>query len=54
MADKKYLVPHFREELAKLYEKVIVEKLVPEMGRANYQCLCRFPRRFRKMAIKTA
>ena len=48
----KYLAPHFPEELSKLYEKVIIEKLAPEMGRANYQYLCRFLRRFQKIGHK--
>lgn len=48
----KYLSPHFSEELAKVYEKVITEKLAPQMGRGNYQYLCRFLRRFRKMGHK--
>jgi len=48
----KYLAPHFPEELAKVYEKVIIEKLAPQMGRGNYQYLCRFLRRFRKMGYK--
>lgn len=45
----KYLLPHFPDELANVYEKVIVENLAPRMGRGNYQYLCRFLRRFQKL-----
>lgn len=48
----KYLTPHFPEELAEVYEKVIVEKLAPPMGRGNYQYLCRFLRRLHKLGDK--
>jgi len=48
----KYLTPHFSEELANVYEKVIVEKLAPLMGRGNYQYLCRFLRRLHKLGEK--
>ena len=48
----KYLKTYFPEELAKLYEKVIIDELAPQMGRANYQYLCRFLRRFQKIGHK--
>jgi len=48
----KYLAPHFPEELAKIYEKVIVEELAPQIGRGNYQYLCRFLRRLQKLGDK--
>ena len=48
----KYLTPHFPEDLAKVYERVIVEKLAPLMGRGNYQYLCRFLRRLHKLGDK--
>ena len=48
----KYLAPHFPEELAEVYEKVIFEKLAPPMGRGNYQYLCRFLRRLHKLGDK--
>jgi len=46
------LAPHFPEELAEVYERVIVEKLAPPVGRGKYQYLCRFLRRFQKMGHK--
>lgn len=48
----KYLTPHFPGELAEAYERVIVEKLAPPMGRGNYQYLCRFLRRLQKLGEK--
>ena len=48
----KYLVPHFPDKLADVYERVIVEKLAPPMGRGNYQYLCKFLKRFQKMGHK--
>lgn len=48
----KYLTPHFPDELAKVYEKVIVENLAPPLGRGNYQYLCRFLRRLHKLGDK--
>ena len=49
---EKYLVPHFIAELIPIYEDVIVKKLAPPMGRANYQYLCRFLRRMQKLGAK--
>lgn len=48
----KYLSPHFSEDLAEVYERVIIENLAPQMGRGNYQYLCRFLRRFQKIGHK--
>jgi hypothetical protein len=48
----KYLTPHFPDELARVYEKVIIEKLAPPMGRGNYQYLCKFLRRLQKLGDK--
>ena len=48
----KHLASRFPDELARVYEKVIVEKLAPPMGRSNYQYLCRFLRRFQKLGNK--
>ena len=49
----KHLASRFPEELAKVYEKVIVEKLAPPMGRGNYQYVCKFLRRLKKLGEKT-
>ena len=45
----KYLAKHFSDKLADVYEKVIVEKLEPVMGRGNYQYLCEFLTRLQKL-----
>ncbi|MDP2946365.1 MAG: hypothetical protein Q8N61_02855, partial [bacterium] len=48
----KYLAKHFPDKLADAYEKVIVEKLAPVMGRGNYQYLCEFLMRLQKLGDK--
>jgi hypothetical protein len=48
----KYLAKHFPDKLADVYEKVIVEKLAPVMGRGNYQYLCEFLIRLQKLGAK--
>lgn len=48
----KYLAKHFPDKLADAYEKVIVEKLAPVMGRGNYQYLCEFLTRLQKLGDK--
>lgn len=45
---EKYLTPRFQQEVAVMYEKVIVEELAPETGRSNYQRACQFLRRMKK------
>lgn len=48
----KHLAKHFPDKLADVYEKVIVEKLAPVMGRGNYQYLCEFLTRLQKLGDK--
>ena len=48
----KHLAKHFPDKLADVYEKVIVEKLAPVMGRGNYQYVCQFLRRLQKLGDK--
>lgn len=47
-----YLVKLFPEKLADAYEKVIIEKLAPLLGRGNYQYLREFLKRFKKLGDK--
>lgn len=49
---EKYLSPRFPQELALMYEKVIVEELAPEVGRSNYQRVCQFLRRLKKIGAQ--
>lgn len=48
----KHLTNWFPDRLADVYEKVIVEKLAPPMGRGQYQYLCQFLRRLQKFDHK--
>lgn len=48
----KYLAKHFPDKLADVYEKVIIEKLAPVMGRGNYQYLCEFLIHLQKLGDK--
>ena len=48
----KHLAKHFPGKLADVYEKVIVKKLAPVMGRSNYQYLCEFLTRLQKFGDK--
>ncbi len=48
----KHLASRFPDELSAVYEKVIVEDLAPQMGRGNYQYLCKFLRRLHKLGDK--
>lgn len=48
----KHLAKHFPDKLADIYETVIVEKLAPVMGRGNYQYLCEFLTRLKKLGDK--
>lgn len=48
----KHLAKHFPDKLADVYEKVIVKKLAPVMGRGNYQYLCEFLTRLQKFSDK--
>ena len=43
------LSPHFPKELVEIYVKVITNELAPLLGRKNYQNLCRFLRRMKKL-----
>jgi len=48
----KHLAKRFPDKLADVYEKVIVEKLAPVMGRGNYQYLCQFLTRLQNIGDK--
>jgi len=48
----KHLVSRYPDEIAGAYEKAAVEVLAPPTGRGNYQVLCRFLGRMRKLGFK--
>jgi len=48
----KHLEARFPTELTEIYEKVITEQLAPSLGRGNYQYLCRFLRRMKKLGAE--
>lgn len=45
----KYLIPRFPQEMAIMYEKVIIEELAPSAGRSNYKRVCQFLRQMKKV-----
>jgi len=49
---ERYLIPRFPQEMALMYEKVIMEELAPEAGRSNYQRTCQFLRRMKKVSAQ--
>lgn len=49
---EKFLSSRFPQELALLYEKVIVKELAPLVGRSNYQRICQFLRRMKKIGAQ--
>lgn len=49
---ERYLISRFPQELALMYEKVIMEELAPEAGRSNYQRTCQFLRRMKKVGAQ--